>query len=130
MLAGAYYRWNSGFLRHPGCDCVHIPTTENLADDFRTSPDLLVERGLVKDLTKAQQQRIDDGADLTKVLNESRDRWRERMAADRRREKRRSESWGSGGNEPPPGTTIHELMGRLTSQVEAARAMRAAGIAD
>src|SRR5690606_38079226 len=25
-LAGRFYRWNTGFARHKGCDCVHVPT--------------------------------------------------------------------------------------------------------
>jgi hypothetical protein len=38
VLAGKFYRWNKGFLRHPHCDCRHIPTTENLAGDLLTDP--------------------------------------------------------------------------------------------
>lgn len=26
-LAGKFYRWNTGFLRHKYCDCIHIPST-------------------------------------------------------------------------------------------------------
>ena len=26
VLAGRFYRWNNGFLRHPKCDCVHVQT--------------------------------------------------------------------------------------------------------
>ena len=25
ILAGKFFRWNEGFLRHPRCDCKHIP---------------------------------------------------------------------------------------------------------
>jgi hypothetical protein len=130
VLAGRWYRWNDGFLRHPGCDCVHIPAQENVAGDFVTDPGELVRRGLITDLSGPQKQRLDDGADLAKVLNESRDRWRARLAADRRREKRARESWGRSGEQPPPGSTIHDLLARATSQVQAARMARAAGIAD
>jgi hypothetical protein len=38
---------------------------------------------MVTDLSTDQRKRLNDGADLVKVLNESRDRWRVRMAADR-----------------------------------------------
>ncbi|MFE4697280.1 hypothetical protein ACFRIC_09320 [Streptomyces sp. NPDC056738] len=27
ILAGREYGWNKGFLRHPRCDCIHLPTT-------------------------------------------------------------------------------------------------------
>lgn len=25
VLGGRFYRWSDGFLRHPGCDCKHVP---------------------------------------------------------------------------------------------------------
>src|SRR5690606_26165994 len=28
ILAGRFYRWNAGFLRHPGCDCIHVAATD------------------------------------------------------------------------------------------------------
>lgn len=120
------------------CDCMALPTTLGNADKYLlNSPRQLVEAGQITDLTKGQRQRLDDGADLSRVLNESRDRWRERMAADRRAAgpvdrlgRSRPEGWAGGGSNPPPvGTTIHQLMDQLTSQVDAARAMQAAGLA-
>jgi hypothetical protein len=137
VLAGKWYRWSDGFLRHPRCDCVHIPARENRADDFVTDPEALVRRRLVTDLSQDQRKRLDGGADLVKVLNESRDRWRVRMAADRRKQgpvdrlgRRRPTGWAGGTNPPPPGTTIHQLMDRLTSRVETLQAMRQLGIAE
>jgi hypothetical protein len=137
VLAGKVFKWNEGFERHPQCDCLHIPTTLANADTYLSDPAELVRRGLITDLTGEQRTRLEDGADLSKVLNESRDRWRERMAADRRAAgpvdrlgRSRPAGWNGGGSNPPPvGTTIHDLMARLTDQVEAANAMRAAGIA-
>jgi hypothetical protein len=129
VLAGRWYAWNASFDRHPRCDCGSQPATLDRARDFLIKPDELVRRGLVHDLTPDQRRRLDEGADLNKVLNESRDRWRVQLAADRRAVKRRGESWGPAGDQPPPGTTIHELFARLTSQVDAAKAMRSAGIA-
>jgi len=38
ILAGKHYRKNKGFARHPGCDCVHIPASENVAGDMTTDP--------------------------------------------------------------------------------------------
>lgn len=138
VLAGRVFKWNQGFDRHPLCDCVHLPSRLVDASDLITDPNELVGRGLITDLSQAQRQRLTDGGDMSKVLNDSRDRWRERMAADRRAagpvdslgRSIRPRGWKGGNNPPPPGTTIHELMARLTNQVQAAAAMRDAGIAD
>lgn len=52
VLAGKWFRKNAGFERHPGCDCVHIMTAENISGDLTTSPvaylDSLDEAGLRK----------------------------------------------------------------------------------
>lgn len=73
VLAGRVYRWNAGFLRHPRCDCRHVPTVENVAGDLTTSP-----RGFFDSLTPAEQNRvftgagaqaIRDGADIGQVVN-------------------------------------------------------------
>lgn len=73
LLAGKWFRWNQGFLRHPRCDCQHIPAAEDLADDLRTDP---VE--YFNSLAPAQQERlfgrsgaraIRDGADIYRVGN-------------------------------------------------------------
>ena len=137
VLAGRVFKWNQGFDRHPLCDCVHMPTRLTDASSLITDPNELVKRGLITDLSQAQRQRLTDGDGMSKVLNQSRDRWRERMAADRRAAgtvdslgRSRPRGWAGGNNPPPPGTTIHELMARLTDQVQAAAAMRSAGIAD
>lgn len=68
VLAGRAYRYSDGFLRHPGCDCVMVPTT--LAnDELVQDPVDLMERGLITDLSKADQRAIQDGADFNKVVN-------------------------------------------------------------
>ena len=73
VLAGAFYKWNSGFLRHPRCRCTHIPSTEDVAGDVTTNPD-----SYFWSLTRVQQDRtfgvsaavaIRDGADLSQVVN-------------------------------------------------------------
>src|SRR5690606_41067797 len=53
ILAGRIYRRNAGFLRHPLCDCIHIPTTEAAGRDLTTDP-----RAYFDSLTKEQQDRI------------------------------------------------------------------------
>jgi hypothetical protein len=73
ILAGKFFRWNSGFQRHPRCDCRHIPASEQLADDFTTDP-----YAYFKSLTPDQQEKlfgriearaINDGADIYRVMN-------------------------------------------------------------
>lgn len=79
ILAGRVYRGNEGFLRHPKCDCVHVPTTvahaakaEGLVHDpyeyFRS----LSEAEQDKHFTKAGAQAIRDGADMFQVVNSRR----------------------------------------------------------
>lgn len=107
------------------CDCLHIPTTLARSDNYLSDPSELARRGLITDLSQAQRKRIDDGANLPKVLNESRDRWRERLAADRRAAMK---GWGAPESAPPT-ATVHDFMAHLTSRVNAINAMRSAGIA-
>lgn len=73
ILAGRWYRWSSGFQRHPGCDCRHIPAAEDTSDDLRTDP-----RAYFRGLSSADQDRafgsagaqaVRDGADLSQVVN-------------------------------------------------------------
>lgn len=67
-LAGRVYRWSDGFLRHPNCDCVMVPTT---IDDrsMVADPADLAEQGLVTGLSKADMQALRDGADFNQVVN-------------------------------------------------------------
>lgn len=81
VLAGRFYRWNAGFLRHPHCDCVHVISAAGSTAGARAE-------GLVDDpyeyfrsLSEAEQdatwgpgsaQAIRDGADIFQVTNASR----------------------------------------------------------
>lgn len=68
ILAGRVYRWSTGFQRHPGCDCVMIPTT--LAnDDLTYDPVELARNGQMTGLSKADRQAVLDGADVGQVVN-------------------------------------------------------------
>ena len=76
VLAGKFYRWNTGFLRHPRCDCRHIPTAENISGDATTDPyeyfkslDAVAQD---KQFTKAGAQAIRDGGDIFQVVNSRR----------------------------------------------------------
>lgn len=73
VLGGAFYRFNSGFQRHPRCDCRHIPSSESI------STDLTVNRAdYFKSISAAEQDRtfgkagaeaIRNGADMGQVVN-------------------------------------------------------------
>lgn len=81
VLAGRFYRWNAGFRRHPGCDCVHVASTDKAVNGGKSE-------GLIHDpyeyfnslpvaeqnklYTKAGAQAIRDGADLFQVVNSRR----------------------------------------------------------
>jgi hypothetical protein len=73
ILAGKRYRWNSGFDRHPNDDCVHIPASEDTANDLRTDPKAAfaamdrTEQDRV--FTKAGAEAIRNGADMSQVVN-------------------------------------------------------------
>lgn len=76
VLAGRFYRWNKGFLRHPRCDCRHIPSTENNAGDLTTDPyayfHSLSAEDQAKHFTTAGARAINDGADMFQVVNSRR----------------------------------------------------------
>lgn len=81
VLAGKFYKHNAGFLRHPGCDCVHVQTTEKAINGAESE-------GLISDpyeyfsglsefeqdraFTKAGAQAIRDGGDVFQVVNSRR----------------------------------------------------------
>lgn len=73
ILAGAFYRWNKGFLRHPNCACVHRPTSEAEAAGATVDPhayfDSLDEAQQNRIFTKAGASAIRDGSDIGQVVN-------------------------------------------------------------
>lgn len=72
ILAGSVYRWNDGFLRHPGCDCRHIPKVESLPDattDPRRYFDSLSPADQNRIFTNVGAEAIRDGADIGQVVN-------------------------------------------------------------
>ena len=76
VLAGEFYAFNRGFRRHPGCDCRHIPTREDRADDVRTDPQAYFDGLTVEQqdqiFGKPGAQAIRDGADIAQVVNAER----------------------------------------------------------
>lgn len=68
VLAGRVYRYSDGFKRHPGCDCVMIPTTVSSPDAAYDVADL-ARSGQVTGLSKADLRALEDGADFNQVVN-------------------------------------------------------------
>lgn len=69
VLAGRVYRYSQGFQRHPGCDCVMIPTTDEAGPELVADPTDLIREGKVTGMSKADLRALDDGADLGRVVN-------------------------------------------------------------
>lgn len=76
VLAGRYYDWNEGFLRHPACKCLHFPSTAVGAQASSTDPyahfDALSPREQDRIYTKAGAEAIRNGADMNQVVNSRR----------------------------------------------------------
>jgi len=93
ILAGRWYRYNSGFLRHPHCDCVHVPAREDVAGDLTTDPTDYFDSLTVKQqdaiFTKSGARAIRDGADMNQVVNAR--RGMRTVAQDAR-----NSAWGTG----------------------------------
>lgn len=71
VLAGKFFRFNTGFQRHFRCDCIHRPTSSREPREGYTDT---VSTDQIHDLTDAQRKAIDDGADLNQVVNAYRSR--------------------------------------------------------
>lgn len=70
VLAGRVYGRGAGFARHPLCDCIGVPTTQAVAPDLVVDPTEMLERGLVRGLSKADTEAVlTHGADLGRVVN-------------------------------------------------------------
>lgn len=73
VLAGRIYGSIDAFDRHPGCDCRHVPVSEDRPGDLRTDPreffDSLPPAEQNAKFTNAGAQAIRDGADVAQVVN-------------------------------------------------------------
>ncbi len=68
VLAGKFFKWNTGFARHPRCDCQNVPSGETGAAGLTTDPPL----DQITGLTKGDRKALDEGADLGQVVNAKR----------------------------------------------------------
>jgi hypothetical protein len=73
ILAGTVWRMRDPFERHPSCNCLHIPSAENVAGDLTTDPqvyfDSLSDAERDRVFTKAGARVVQLGADLAQVVN-------------------------------------------------------------
>lgn len=73
LLAGKRVKSGTAFLRHPGCDCRHIPASESVAGDMTVSPadyfESLNPAQQDKTFGKAGAEAIRSGADIGQVVN-------------------------------------------------------------
>lgn len=76
IQAGKWFGWNAGFLRHPRCDCVHVPYTGSKADaaglegfDPQAHFASLDQAQQDRVFTKAGAEAIRDGADMGQIVN-------------------------------------------------------------
>ena len=67
VLVGKFYRWNTGFQRHPRCEAIHIATSARQPEGERFHAEIDVSQ--IRDLTDAQRKAIEDGADVNRVIN-------------------------------------------------------------
>jgi hypothetical protein len=75
VLAGRWYRYSRGFLRHPQCDCVMVPAAEVIVPE---SPRALYNamtpgQRNASGWSQADQRAINDGGDLYQVVNARQD---------------------------------------------------------
>jgi len=68
VLAGKFFKWNTGFQRHPHCDCSHVPSGEVGAEGLTTDP----RPDQITGLSKAERKALDEGSDLSQVVNAKR----------------------------------------------------------
>lgn len=76
ILAGKFFRWNAGFLRHPSCQCKHMPakSKEWAEDEGWFADPYKAFEGMSADeqhriFGEYSSQAIRDGADMFQVVN-------------------------------------------------------------
>ena len=75
ILAGRFYRWSTGFDRHPRCDCTNLPVPSRAyaeAEGFVTNPMDAYRTRRDQGLDQGQKFALDNGADISQVVNATR----------------------------------------------------------
>ncbi|WP_019148479.1 VG15 protein [Timonella senegalensis] len=81
VLAGKIFRWNTGFKRHPRCNCTHVATTSKKYAGAKAEGYIDDPYEVFKGMTALEQDRafgkasadaIRDGSDIFQVVNASR----------------------------------------------------------
>lgn len=75
VLAGKWFKSNTGFLRHPNCRCFHLPSTDP-ASKYATYPDPANITGL----SQGERKALDAGGDYSQVINASRGASKNKMS--------------------------------------------------
>lgn len=109
ILAGKWFGWNAGFARHPLCDCRHVPAAES-DHELRTDPNLAFKAGEVRGLTQAETKAIQDGADMSQVINARRSIYMDPAGRKFTRESTTKRGVAAGVHRPTP-ETIYQLAG-------------------
>lgn len=128
LLAGRQYKWNASFQRHPRCDCRALPATVAANDgrlfDPRAYFDSLDAAGQDKHFGKGVAARIRSGDDIYKAVNASRDRYRVRLAGERKA----ARDAATGLTEiTSPQTFMESLIAQVTDRNSAIRKLADAG---
>lgn len=72
VLAGKFFKANTGFQRHPHCRCFHLPTTVANPDVSGPAFDPPVTQ--ITGLSEGERKALEAGADLSQVVNSRRGR--------------------------------------------------------
>ncbi len=72
ILAGRFYRYSDDFQRHINCKCTMVATTTAGYGEYIETPDDLFQAGRINDLTVGQRSALEDGADISRVINANR----------------------------------------------------------
>ena len=65
VLHGRFYHWRADFPRHPRCDCGFLPVAQGESVD----PPDEIPLDQIRDLSKADREAIELGADRARVIN-------------------------------------------------------------
>lgn len=119
ILAGRWYRWNDGFLRHPRCDCVHIPSKsgqwardEGFVSDPYDYFNSMSEEEQNRFLGPSNAKAVRDGADIFQVTNAGRGRAKDGLTTTASTHKRRGIYRGDAPRLTPEG--IYQRAGSKT----------------